>query len=60
MRSPAAIARCAWPIHMPSMRSGITSMASRRLKVKKSPERDRAGDHHAAGDEQNARLRDER
>ena len=26
IRSPAAVARCAWPIHMPSARSGITSM----------------------------------
>ena len=26
IRSPEAVARCAWPIHMPSARSGITSM----------------------------------
>ena len=37
MRSPAAMARCAWPIHMPSIRSGMTSMASSRLKAKKAP-----------------------
>ena len=37
MRSPAAVARWACPTHMPSMRSGITSMASRRLNAKKSP-----------------------
>ncbi len=36
MRSPAAVARCAWPIHMPSMRSGITSISTRKLKKKKS------------------------
>ena len=27
IRSPDAVARCAWPIHMPSERSGSTSMA---------------------------------
>ena len=27
IRSPAAVARCAWPIHMPSERSGMTSIA---------------------------------
>ena len=37
MRRPAAIARCACPIHIPSIRSGITSMASRRLKLKNAP-----------------------
>ena len=26
IRSPEAVARCAWPIHMPSERSGRTSM----------------------------------
>jgi hypothetical protein len=30
IRSPAATARCAWPIHMPSIRSGMTSIASKR------------------------------
>ena len=29
IRSPDAVARCAWPIHMPSMRSGMTSMSTR-------------------------------
>ena len=33
----AAIARCAWPIHIPSMRSGMTSIASRRLNAKNAP-----------------------
>ena len=37
MRRPAAIARCACPIHIPSIRSGMTSIASRRLKVKNAP-----------------------
>ena len=27
IRSPAAVARCAWPIHIPSDRSGVTSIA---------------------------------
>ena len=26
IRSPEAVARCAWPIHIPSERSGTTSM----------------------------------
>ena len=37
MRAPLATARCAWPIHMPSMRSGNTSIPSSRVKVTKSP-----------------------
>ena len=36
-RSPDAVARCAWPIHMPSIRSGITSIIRSRLKAKKPP-----------------------
>ena len=37
IRSPEAVARCAWPIHMPSIRSGMTSKASNRLNATKSP-----------------------
>ena len=37
IRLPAAIARWAWPIHIPSIRSGMTSIASNRLNVKKAP-----------------------
>ena len=32
MRSPDAVARCAWPIHMPSMRSGMTSMSDEEVE----------------------------
>ena len=37
MRSPDATARTACPIHIPSMRSGMTSIARRRLKATKLP-----------------------
>ena len=37
MRSPEAVARWAWPIHMPSIRSGMTSISVSTLKKKKSP-----------------------
>ena len=37
IRSPDAVARCAWPIHMPSMRSGITSMSTRTLNWMNAP-----------------------
>ena len=41
MRSPDAVARWAWPIHMPSMRSGIDQHHEyRTLKVKNSPSRE--------------------
>ena len=60
IRSPAAIARCACPIHMPSIRSGMTSIASRRLKAEERAERQRAGDDHPTRGEQHERLRDER
>ena len=36
IRSPDAVARCAWPIHMPRLRSGTISIASSRLKTKNS------------------------
>ena len=45
---------------MPSMRSGMTSIARSRLNAKKLPERERARDDHAAGDEQHRALRDKR
>ena len=60
MRSPAAIARCAWPTHIPIMRSGITSIASRRLNAKNAPMRQRSRDDHAPRDEQHGRLREQR
>ena len=31
IRSPEAVARCIWPIHMPSMRNGMTSMTTKML-----------------------------
>ena len=34
IRSPDAVARCAWPIHMPSIRSGMTSMSTSTLNAK--------------------------
>ncbi len=34
IRSPDAVARCAWPIHMPSIRNGMTSMSTRMLNEK--------------------------
>ena len=37
MRSPDAVERCAWPIHIPSPRSGMMTMPSKRLKMKKEP-----------------------
>ena len=37
IRSPDAVARCDWPIHMPSIRSGITSITTSTLKKKKVP-----------------------
>ena len=38
----------------------MTSIASRRLNAKNAPSESEPGDHHAAGDEQHERLRDER
>ena len=32
IRSPDAVARCAWPIHMPSMRSGMTSISDEQVE----------------------------
>ena len=37
MRSPDAVARCAWPIHMPSMRSGMISITTKRLNSMNVP-----------------------
>ncbi len=37
IRSPDAVARCAWPIHMPSARSGSTSIARKRKIAVKLP-----------------------
>ena len=34
IRSPDAVARCACPIHMPSIRSGMTSISTSTLKAK--------------------------
>ena len=48
MRSPEAVARWAWPIHMPSIRSGATSMFRSRLNGEERAEAERAGDDHVA------------
>ncbi len=37
MRSPDAVARCAWPIHIPSARNGRTSIARKRKMAVKLP-----------------------
>ena len=37
IRSPEAVARCDCPIHMPSIRSGCTSMTTRTLKKMNEP-----------------------
>ena len=37
IRSPDAVARCAWPIHMPSIRSGITSISTSTLNWMNAP-----------------------
>ena len=37
IRSPDAVARWDWPTHIPSMRSGMTSITTRMLKKKNDP-----------------------
>ena len=54
------MARWACPIHMPSIRNGITSMASRRLKAKNAPSEREPEMTMPPGREQDERLRDER
>ena len=60
MRSPDAVARCAWPIHMPSCRSGITSMRQVEVEAHEVAQRERAVRDHVAADEQDRRLREQR
>ena len=60
IRSPDAVARCAWPTHIPRLRSGTISIASSRLKTKNPLQRERAADDHPAGGEQHGRLGEQR
>ena len=60
MRSPEAVARCAWPIHMPSARSGSTSIARKRLNATKSPSESVPLRDHPPADEQDRGLREQR
>ena len=60
IRSPDAVARCDWPIHIPSARSGDDEDREIEVERDEAARRQRAVDHHPGADEEHCRLCEQR